>query len=329
MAVKTLSISHRTGFEKSCIAKNISPVGIESATTLTAYLSANDERIASSPTHHSNRRNARKYSCSFAVEFNSLRGWRAWLASHSLLHRLCRNSGVNRPRLQITRGYRTQAKHRTVAQVHSRGDRSTGTHPRVGAQFHRKGNKWERWVVVVVRGPANVSLLRNDSVRSHGYRRRVIDLRLVAQRNPVSAQEIPGCPYARPWIEMAVGAKPGSEATQEKSAPGMKGTGRGPKQESPAYGPRQPAHAVREGERRPEVRVGGLGCWIHRRFAIRAESFGNRIPPLRYPDFLSSLVALADCMQLSVRKAAHAGVAECSVTEIRVRSGPTASRGSG
>jgi hypothetical protein len=32
------------------------------------------------------------------------------------------------------------------------------------------------------------------------------------------------------------------------------------------------------------------------------------------PDFLSRLVALANFMRLSILKAAHAGVAECSVT---------------
>jgi hypothetical protein len=32
------------------------------------------------------------------------------------------------------------------------------------------------------------------------------------------------------------------------------------------------------------------------------------------PDFLSSLVALASFMRLSLMKAAHAGVGECSVT---------------
>jgi hypothetical protein len=32
------------------------------------------------------------------------------------------------------------------------------------------------------------------------------------------------------------------------------------------------------------------------------------------PDFLSSLVALANFMRLSLLKAAHAGVGECSIT---------------
>jgi hypothetical protein len=33
-----------------------------------------------------------------------------------------------------------------------------------------------------------------------------------------------------------------------------------------------------------------------------------QIPPLRYPGFLSSLVALANFMRLSLKKAAHAAI---------------------
>src|SRR5450631_2231781 len=39
------------------------------------------------------------------------------------------------------------------------------------------------------------------------------------------------------------------------------------------------------------------------------------------PDFLCSLVALANSMRLSLQKAAHAAVARSRVQEIRVRSG--------
>jgi hypothetical protein len=44
---------------------------------------------------------------------------------------------------------------------------------------------------------------------------------------------------------------------------------------------------------------------------------------LRYatPDFLSMLVALANLMRLSLRKAAHANVSSAAWQEIRVRSG--------
>jgi hypothetical protein len=45
-----------------------------------------------------------------------------------------------------------------------------------------------------------------------------------------------------------------------------------------------------------------------------------QVPPLRYPGFLSNLVALANLMRLSLLKAAHACVGEGSVTGIRVRS---------
>jgi hypothetical protein len=54
---------------------------------------------------------------------------------------------------------------------------------------------------------------------------------------------------------MTIGTKPGTEATQQKSTPGVKGPGRCAKQENPNYGPSQPAHAVRKGEGRLEVRV--------------------------------------------------------------------------
>jgi hypothetical protein len=45
------------------------------------------------------------------------------------------------------------------------------------------------------------------------------------------------------------------------------------------------------------------------------------------PDFLSRLVALADFMRLSLRKAARVGLVKAGKQKIRVRSGPTASRG--
>jgi hypothetical protein len=58
-----------------------------------------------------------------------------------------------------------------------------------------------------------------------------------------------------------------------------------------------------------------LGGSAHRCFTIRAVSLGRpQIPPLRYPGFLLSLGAFADFMRLSLLKAAHAGVGECSVT---------------
>jgi hypothetical protein len=42
---------------------------------------------------------------------------------------------------------------------------------------------------------------------------------------------------------------------------------------------------------------------------------------LRYPDFLSRLVALTNLMRLSLRKAAHAAMSSAAWQEIRVRSG--------
>src|SRR3984957_7266137 len=47
----------------------------------------------------------------------------------------------------------------------------------------------------------------------------------------------------------------------------------------------------------------------------------QQVPPLRYPDFLSNLVALANFMRLSLRKAAHAAMSSAAWQEIRVRSG--------
>jgi hypothetical protein len=141
MAATTLSISRRTSFEQrltgltsiavvvpavaglgirktGCIAKSISPVGVKWASTLT-------HPVGKRPT-----RSHRAYPITvtgemqenipaLGVEFNSLRGW---LACRSLLYRLCRNSGVNRPRLQITCGYRTQAEHRALAHIDPRAD---------------------------------------------------------------------------------------------------------------------------------------------------------------------------------------------------------------
>src|ERR1700688_2772483 len=45
------------------------------------------------------------------------------------------------------------------------------------------------------------------------------------------------------------------------------------------------------------------------------------------PNFLLSLVALAIFMRLSLKKAAHVAISSAARQEIRVRSGPTASRG--
>ena len=63
---------------------------------------------------------------------------------------------------------------------------------------------------------------------------------------------------------------------------------------------------------------------------FRGEEFaGCQRASLRYatPVFLSRLMALANFMRLSSRKAAHAAVSSAAWKEIRVRSGPTASRG--
>ena len=149
----------------------------------------------------------------------------ALLSSHSLLHRLCGNSGVNGPGLEISRSYRTEAEHCSLTDVHSRRDRGAGTDPGVGTEAHGKRDEGERRVVVVMRGPTNVSLLGNDGVRSHRDRGRVINLRIVTQGCPIGADQIPRSPYPRPGIEMTMGTKPGTEATQQKSTPGVKGPG--------------------------------------------------------------------------------------------------------
>lgn len=70
---------------------------------------------------------------------------------------------------------------------------------------------------------------------------------------------------------MTIRTQLGAEASQKKSAPGMKGPGRRAKQERATYGPCLPAHAVRQGERRPEVGVGGLGCSIHLYYTMTSE----------------------------------------------------------
>jgi hypothetical protein len=53
----------------------------------------------------------------------------------------------------------------------------------------------------------------------------------------------------------------------------------------------------------------GQGVWEKPASPLVGPSFGvlgaPQIPPLRYPEFLSRLVALADSMRLSLMKAAH------------------------
>jgi hypothetical protein len=89
MAATTRSVSRRASFEQrlpgltsiavvvpavaglgirktGCIAKSISPVGVKSASTLTASRRQTTNAFASSLPHHSNRRNAGKHSCSWS-----------------------------------------------------------------------------------------------------------------------------------------------------------------------------------------------------------------------------------------------------------------------
>ena len=177
---------------------------------------------------------------------------------------LCGNSGVNGPGLKISRGHRTQAEHRSLTDVHPRRDRGAGTDPGIGAQAHGKRDERERRVVVVMRGPANVSLLGNDRVRSHGDRGRVINLRTVAQGCSVGADQIPRSPYPRPGIEMTMRTKPGAEATQQKSTPGSEKAG--VMCETKRIQLMDHASLRRRLERGNEgFRYGirGLGSWIH------------------------------------------------------------------
>jgi hypothetical protein len=169
-----------------------------------------------------------------AVESNSLRGCAALLAFHSLFYWECGNPGINRPRLQVACGHGTEAEYCPLANIHSGTNRSARTNPRVGAQAHGEGNEWERRVVVIVRGSANITLLGNDGVRPHGHQRRVINLRLVAQGHPVGAQEIPRSPDPGPGINMAVGPERSPETAQQKSTPGVEGSRRCAKQERAA-----------------------------------------------------------------------------------------------
>jgi hypothetical protein len=122
-----------------------------------------------------------------------------------------------------------------------------------------------------MRGPANVSLLGNDGMRSHGHRRRVINFRLVGKGYSVRAHQIPWSPYPGLRIKMTIRTQLGAEASQKKSAPGVKGSRRSATQERAAYRPCLPAHAIGQGERRPEVGVGGLGCSIHLYYTMTSE----------------------------------------------------------
>jgi hypothetical protein len=147
------------------------------------------------------------------VEFDSSRGRTALFSSDSLLHWLCGNPGVNGPGFEISRSYGTETEYCSLTDVHSRRDRGPGTDPGIGTQVHGKRDEGESRVVVVMRGPTDVSLLRNDGMRSHRDRRRVVNLRIIAQGCSVGAEQIPRSPYPRPGIEMTMRTEPGAEAT--------------------------------------------------------------------------------------------------------------------
>src|ERR1700760_1651598 len=95
------------------------------------------------------------------VESNSLRGSTrgrtALFPSHSLLYALCWNAGIYGPGLQIPCGHRPQSQYCSLADVHSRRNRSARAHPGVGAETHGKRNERERGVVLVVGGSENIS----------------------------------------------------------------------------------------------------------------------------------------------------------------------------
>ncbi len=172
----------------------------------------------------------------------SLRSAFAW---YTRLDGDCWNPGVYRPGFKIASGDGAQAEHRTLTHIHSWRNRRARTHPAISTEAHRKRDERKRWIVVVMRSAANVSLLRNDGVRSHLNGRGIVDLRMVAQGHAVCAQQIPRGPDARLRIKMAMRSQLSSETAQQQRAPGMERSRRCAVQKRPADGPNQAAQPVR------------------------------------------------------------------------------------
>ena len=176
------------------------------------------------------------------VESNSLRD--CMPGPYALLHRKRRHPGVHHPWFQVARCYRAQREYRPLTHVHSRRNRSACAHPGVSTQRHGIRDQRKRRIVVVMGGAANVSLLRNNGVRTHGHQRRVVNLCFIAQRNAVRADQVPRRPDARLGIKVAIGAQLCAKAAQQQSSPAVQGARRKTKQKRITNRPCQPAYAI-------------------------------------------------------------------------------------
>src|SRR5215468_6583375 len=87
--------------------------------------------------------------------------------------------------------------------------------PAIGSEAHREGDQWKCRVIVVVRSPANIGVLRKNRMRGEGHGRRIIDLSSVCSSYLVSTDQVPRSPYPRTWIEVAVFPHGGAEQSQQ------------------------------------------------------------------------------------------------------------------
>ena len=78
-------------------------------------------------------------------------------------------------------------------------------------------------MVIVVRGAADIAILREDDVGVDLDGRGIVDLYAVRCGNVVGADEIPRRPDFGGGIEVAVVAKFSAEEAEECGAPGMEG----------------------------------------------------------------------------------------------------------
>ena len=89
------------------------------------------------------------------------------LSDCSSLYRSGRNATIHRPGREVFGRNGAEGENRPVAEVHARLHGGPRAYPRVGAELNGISVQRERRVLVIVRGPADVSLLRDDGVRSH------------------------------------------------------------------------------------------------------------------------------------------------------------------
>jgi hypothetical protein len=178
-------------------------------------------------------------------------------------------AGVYAPWFEIARCDGGEAEDCTFADVDSGCDAGAGADPGVGADFHRVGEKREGWIVEVMRGSAEVGVLREDGVGSEMDRSGVVDFRVITRSDLVGADEVPRSPDARAWIEVAVRSDLGAEETEKHGSPCVKGTRRQTVQDCPGDVPDESRDAIAERERGSQVGIfGGGGGDVLRRVVV-------------------------------------------------------------